>query len=472
MRIFIHLLLPAFLILFSCQQQNTEKRGDDLKVGVSVFDMTPPTGYLVHKVKSDGVLDSLEIKTMVFSQSDRTGALVMADLFYIPLELSDLIRREAAEQTGIPVSNICLAATHTHADPTCYGEMEDYISKMGSSLIPNEGNYAYVAQLIQKIVYSIVEAQKNLKPVLLRSGFAQVDGLAFNRRHLMKDGTVRMNGGFLNPDIVRTVGPVDNELGIILFDDKHDKTAFASFTTFAMQLATIGNTTKFSSGFPHFLEQELQKYFGNDFLSVFGEGPCADVNHWDITKPGPQTGYEEVTSSIGRKLATGFLQETPKFERMNEIFKVSSKVVNVPLQTYSDMDLEWVVSHKDSITPAIVQARIKKILSLQKLIKKYGDTLPLEIQVFMFNEETAIVALPGQIFVELGLALKRDSPFKNTLILTLANSHEECIPLRKAFPEGSYEIVYSLIDSGGGEILIEKALSLLNEVKTNKTNSY
>ncbi len=90
----------------------------------------------------------------------------------------------------------------------------------------------------------------------------------------------------------------------------------------------------------------------------------------------------------------------------------------------------------------------------------------------MFNEETAIVALPGQIFVELGLALKRDSPFKNTLILTLANSHEECIPLRKAFPEGSYEIVYSLIDSGGGEILIKEALSLLNEVKTNKTNSY
>ena len=39
--------------------------------------------------------------------------------------------------------------------------MKDYISKMGSSQIPNEGKYAYVAQLIQKFIYSIVEAQKS-----------------------------------------------------------------------------------------------------------------------------------------------------------------------------------------------------------------------------------------------------------------------------------------------------------------------
>ena len=115
MRIFIHLLLPAFLILFSCQQQNTEKRGDDLKVGVSVFDMTPPTGYLVHKVKSDGVLDSLEIKTMVFSQSDHTGALVMADLF-IYHQTSDLIRGSSGTNR-IPVSTFVGRHIHMPTQP-------------------------------------------------------------------------------------------------------------------------------------------------------------------------------------------------------------------------------------------------------------------------------------------------------------------------------------------------------------------
>lgn len=48
-----------------------------------------------------------------------------------------------------------------------------------------------------------------------------------------------------------------------------------------------------------------------------------------------------------------------------------------------------------------------------------------------------------------------------------ANSHEDCIPIRKAFPEGSYEIIYSLVDSGGGEMMEETAISLLYEL-TNK----
>ena len=93
--------------------------------------------------------------------------------------------------------------------------------------------------------------------------------------------------------------------------------------------------------------------------------------------------------------------------------------------------------------------------------------MPVEVQVFQIGDETAIVALPGQIFVELGLEIKKSSPFETTLIVTLANNHEECIPLKKAYAEGSYEVVYSLIDSGGGEMLVDAALTLLNDVKRN-----
>lgn len=468
LKFFAKSLLFASLLFVCCQQPRNENSVHDLMVGVSVVDMTPPIGYPVHKVTSDGVLDPLEIKAMVFEQGEHVGALVMVDLFYMPLELSDLVRTLAAEKTGIPVPNICLAATHTHADPTCYDEIEEYTLKINAHEFIEKEEYVYVEQLVQKIVTSIFEAQAKLKPVVLKSGMVHVDGLSFNRRHLMTDGTVRMNGGFLNPAIIRTVGPIDPELGILLFEDKLDKKAFVSFTTFAMQLATIGSTTKFSSDFPYFLEQGLQQHFGSGFLSVFGEGPSADVNHWDITQPGPQIGYEEATSKVGEKLAAAFLQNLSALERNNnESLMIDNKIVGLPLQSYSSMDLEWAINHKDSTISSLVTARINKIRSLHKLREKYGDVIPMEIQVFAFNDETAIVTLPGQIFVELGLELKSKSPFKNTLVLTLANSHEETIPLRKAFPEGSYEIIYSLIESGGGEMLIEGAVSLLNEVKQN-----
>lgn len=461
--IYLFLVLLSGLF-FSCSHANTEDKGA-LKAGISQVDITPPIGYPVHKIQSNGVLDPLEVKTIVLNQGETNAALIVADLFYMSSNLSDVVRKLASAKTGIPASNICVAATHTHADPTYSQDVDAYVRKMDAGKLSPEDEHGYAGQLVTKLVQSVVEAQASLKTVSLKSGIVPVEGLAFNRRHLMKDGTVKMNGGLLNPDIIRAVGPVDPGLGIVLFSEETTGSPFASLTTFAMQLATIGNTEKFSSGFPHFLEKKLKSQFGENFVSVFGEGPCADVNHWDITKPGPQIGYEQMTRPVGKRLGTSFLEILPELNSYSESLAVGNKVIQVPLQTYSEMDLEWAKNYDGTDGSGLVKARVRKILLLEELRLRYGDTLPLEVQVFKLNKETAVVAFPGQLFVELGLALKENSPFKNTLILTLANSHEDCIPLRKAYTEGSYEIVYSLVESGGGEALVETALSLLNEIK-------
>lgn len=452
------------ILFFNCTQKTADHK-QAMQAGVSKIDITPPIGYPVHNKISKGVLDPLEVKTLVLTQGETSAALVIADLFYTSSTLSNIVRKKASEETGIPVSNICVAATHTHADPTYSQDVEDYVQKMNDNTLTPQDEKDYAGQLINNIVQSVVKAQNDLSPVSVKSGIVSVEGLSFNRRHLLKNGIVKMNGGLLNQDIIRAVGPVDPDLGVILFKDETTGDPYASLSTFAMQLATIGSTEKFSSGFPHFLEQTLQNKFGENFISVFGEGPCADVNHLDITKPGPQSGYELTTKVVGEKLATSFLGIIPELHNYVESLAVRSKKVQIPLQSYSDMDLEWAKSHDDTNASSLIKARMRKILLLEELKIKHGDTIPLEVQVFKLNEETAIVALPGQFFVELGLMLKEKSPFKNTLILTLSNSHEDCIPIRKAYTEGGYEVIYSLVESGGGEMLIETSLSLLHEMK-------
>jgi neutral ceramidase len=83
------------------------------------------------------------------------------------------------------------------------------------------------------------------------------------------------------------------------------------------------------------------------------------------------------------------------------------------------------------------------------------------VQVFRLHPELAIVLLPGEVFVELGLALKQASPFKHTLVIELSNDNPAYIPTEKAFKEGSYETVNSRIEPGGGERLVAEALRLL-----------
>jgi hypothetical protein len=76
----------------------------------------------------------------------------------------------------------------------------------------------------------------------------------------------------------------------------------------------------------------------------------------------------------------------------------------------------------------------------------------------------AVVGLPGEVFVDLGLAIKRASPFAHTFVVELSNDDPHYVPTIKAFAEGSYETVNSLVAPGGGEMMVEAAVSMLREL--------
>ena len=56
---------------------------------------------------------------------------------------------------------------------------------------------------------------------------------------------------------------------------------------------------------------------------------------------------------------------------------------------------------------------------------------------------------------ELGLEIKRRSPYRQTLVFSLANDIDFYVPTRKAFAEGSYEVTTSSYQPGGGELLVD-----------------
>jgi hypothetical protein len=103
-----------------------------------------------------------------------------------------------------------------------------------------------------------------------------------------------------------------------------------------------------------------------------------------------------------------------------------------------------------------------KVLTLEA---RGRPALPPEVQVFRLGDDAAVVGLPGEVFVELGLAIRRGSPFATTLVIELSGDDPDYIPTKKAFAEGSYETVNSIIAPGGGERLVDAALRLLKELK-------
>lgn len=73
------------------------------------------------------------------------------------------------------------------------------------------------------------------------------------------------------------------------------------------------------------------------------------------------------------------------------------------------------------------------------------------------------VALPGEIFTELGMTIKLASPYALTVVAELANGSPGYIPDRKAYAQGAYEAISSRCAAGSGEKLVDTATGMLIE---------
>ncbi|MEN6425905.1 MAG: neutral/alkaline non-lysosomal ceramidase N-terminal domain-containing protein [Phycisphaerales bacterium] len=434
-----------------------------LQAGVAVADITPPVGYRMcgyfNERLSTGVLNPLHAKALVLRQGDTRAAMVFCDLIGLSAEVSKRAREQAEREIGIPADNILLAATHSHTGPLYCDALRDHLHEKAVAQHGKDPceKVDYPSQLISRIVDAIKEADARVRPVQAEVAAAQQQGLSFNRRFHMKDGIVRFNPGVLNPDIVRAAGPVDPEVGVVLFRD--GQAALAGLVNFALHLDTLGGT-QYAADYPYYVEQTLRETLGKDFVLLFGNGTCGDINHIDVTTK-DRLKTDTIGTTLGRTVAAA-LEQAKSIAKPH--LTVVREVVEVPAQQFTPAEIEQANKDMDKIgTPDLSfldQVRAYKIVDIQSR----GTTIPLEVQVFRISDEVAVVGLPGEVFADIGLAIKKASPFPITLVIELCQDSVAYVPTRKAFAEGSYETVNSRIASGGGEQMADAAIKLLRSL--------
>jgi neutral ceramidase len=471
-------LLLSLVLILGCQNS----RKEPFKIGIGLANITPPVGYAHYQGVSTGIRDTLYAKALVFRQGDQQGALLICNVIGIPRSLSQHVRQQVAKETGIPFQNISIAATHTHTGPSFNEPLQAYMEHEAAGKLSPEDQKGYIAFLIQGMTEAIAAANKNVQEAVMKSGVGHALSISFNRRYLMTDGRVIMNPGRMNPDVVCPAGPIDPDVHFVLFRSADQADYRASLSVFASHYAR--GIDEFSADYPSYLEQNLKATFGEQLVSVFGTGTCGNINTIDVSRntdaPEGTPDSTEWVSIVGKKITDAILEALPDREQRNPDFAVASKVLHLPLQDYTEEELAWAMRGRDDTTQLYPERawvnnfRRGKILSLSKIRQREaiappvsGEpwTLPVEIHVFRLDEQTAIVTLPGEIFVEHGLAIKKHSPFTNTMIIELANASVGYIPTRLAFSQGDYEAINSRLAPGSGEKMVEETIVLLNELK-------
>jgi len=469
----IALSLISFVVTSGAKERPDTKAGNQLKVGMAEIDITPPVGYRMagyyDERFSTGVHDPLKAKAIVLQQGTEKVALVFCDLVGISLSVSTNARARASAHCGIPVSNISLFATHSHTGPL-FNDIrgnhfnEDAIARYGFDA---HQTVDYPTVLIERVVKAIAQANKNLAPGRLDVGIAQQEGLPFNRRYHMRNGRVAFNPGILNTNIVRPASPVDHDVGIVMVRDAKEK-ILGGLTVFAMHADCVGGT-EFSADYPFFIQQTLREKFGTNYISAFGAGTCGDLNQIDVTKKAPFKGFA-AAQNYGERIGKTVIAAQENLSTIkNPSLAVRRKKLIVPLQEVSAKE----IAEAREKLPLLGTDKLdfySKVRMVKALdLAARGQELATEIQVYRLDSDTAMVGLPAEIFVEFGLSIKKQSPFKNTLVLSICNDRPCYVPTLKAFKEGSYEVTNSRVKPGVGELFAETAVELLKQLKSERT---
>jgi hypothetical protein len=260
---------------------------------------------------------------------------------------------------------------------------------------------------------------------------------------------------------VRPAGPTDPDVHVLYFDTAQGQ-PLATFVNHAVHLDTVGGE-EFSADYPYTIAQTLAAVKGHEHLTVFTMGTSGNVNHIDVASAEPQKGHGEA-ARIGGILAGAVLRAMRRLEAVETSpLHVRSEMVKLPLNAIGAGDLERareVAANfgKPNAAPFLEQVKAFRVLDVAA---REGKALEAEVQVIALGDRVAWVGLPGEIFVELGRAIKLASPFPHTIISSLANGSVGYVPDRKAYPQGNYEVVSARVAAGGGEMLVEAATRLL-----------
>ncbi len=441
-----------------------------LYAGFYEKEITPPLGVNMPGYfgirRSEGVRDRLYAKSVAFGMEGADDVIIIVvDAVSTTDEMFEKVADRVVELTGVKKNNVMLSATHTHMGPDIPGRKGEF----------HTDDNEYFDVMLRLIADTGVLAWQRKAPVTVKHNSSVEKGLGFNRNYWMKDGSIRTNPGYLNPNIDRPFGPVDDQFTTLFFFNEENKPV-GVISNFACHHDSIGGAwgKLFSSDFSGIVAKNLKKEFGNEFVSVYVSGCCGNVNHIDVTTDGKREYPRYI--DIGNALTKAALEQFKTAEPLKvDTLKCEKNLIDIKRREIPKEEVEEAQYLYDTMpieglsyninkpeSKEYKRARATSIINISKL----PDPLPTSVQAVRLGD-AMIFGLPGEVYSEYGIAIKEGSPVKVNLISTLSNGTAVCyIPVPEAHGTTIYEAqkTSAYLVPEAGQMLVDEALRQAKEL--------
>lgn len=390
------------LMAFNVHGLSSTFRASAVKV-----DITPRTsqwlmGYDARKSK--GVHDRIYHRVLAIDDGRTRFYLIASDLCLFSPNLYDEVADQLHKQMGITRENVWWTVTHTHAAPEV-GPPAIYRSLLGRS--NHDWSREYTQQVTDALIQGVKDATAKLEPARLAIGTG-ISMANLNRRAKDLDGNVTLG---LNPD-----GPVDRQIGILSFL-RPDNSPIALVANYSMHGTVLsGENLEISGDAPGIVEAYVEEKIGAPMLYV--NGAAGNIAPIYSVYPNPEAGHlSQFRGMLGDRILTA-LRSSLGSPTSDVSLTLGDTTVETPLKR----DLTW---------PAELTAYRAVTTAGEALVR-----LPVH---FLKVNDTLIWSAPVELFCEISIAVRNQSPFAHTFYFGYANGWLGYLPTRTAFSEGGYE---------------------------------
>jgi neutral ceramidase len=368
----------------------TDNNRGSLLAGVAKIDITPQdlTGLTnLWRQPFEGVHDPIYIRALVIDNGINCAAIVTADL----VEFGDTIevRKQIEKETGIPTAHIIITASHDHNAPRVGGVTPGATAQKGGPATEQ-----YTAMVYGCILDVVRQAHAALQPARVGTGKGTAD--VNTNRDIFTDNGWMMGA---NPD-----GPSEKTVWVVKFETASGK-PIAILMNYAVHSVVLGaNNTLITGDLAGATERYVEQYYDDKIVTLWTMGPAGDQNPKFMS-------YHETPPQFPDRIPGYPLLDTLGQFLGEEVIRVAGQIRQMDSEVRIEAD-ERVVSCPARIPPRDAN---RKGMEVKKV-----DSLDIHLGLILIDH-IALTWVSGEVVTNIYRHLKKESPFSNTIMITIAN---------------------------------------------------
>jgi hypothetical protein len=406
----------------------------ELRASAVKLDITPKSpqwlmGYAARQ--STGVHDPIFHRAAALDDGKTQLYLISSDFCVFSPSVYDEFVGELQARTGIARKQVWWMTTHTHSAPELGPPGVYDILLKGRS--DHAWDRAYLATVKASLMEAIEQARSKLEPARLSigAGFSRAN---INRRARDLDGTISLG---YNPD-----GPADRQIGLIRLE-RPDGSPIALIANYAMHATALGGR----------------------FMQISGDAPGIVASHVESAIGAPML---FVNGAAGNLAPIYTVQNDVRSAHLGE-FRVllGERILEANRHLPKGADAQLWLGETWIETPRKPDLGWPEELPRYTSKDSAGANLVRIPVRFLRLHDTAVWAAPVEMFCELAMRVRQESPFRFTFFFGYTNGWLGYLPTAAAFAEGGYEPRTSVVTARAERDVVEGVLTYLDSIPRN-----